>query len=278
VLNTILARLPSAAISILALPLIARAYFRSSTGRAYGVTLIDKLILLTKMVRNNMCVLSASNFISHILMAARVMNVPPSIPGVIVECGCYKGGSTVNLSLVAAACRRTLHVFDSFAGLPPPVSDDEGHLVIGEQVVHTYQAGAYAGTRAEVEANLRRYGALGVCELHEGFFDSTLPSFAEPVIFAYLDVDLVDSEKTCLKHLWPLLIEGGYVYTDEAHHFEIASLFYDREWWRRELGLDAPGLVGGGNGIGLFLQEGGFGSSLGFTVKLTRSGLERRAG
>jgi O-methyltransferase len=278
VLRTILGRLPSAAIAILALPLIAREYFRSSTGRAYGLTLADKLVLLAKMVRNNMCVLSASNFISHILMAARLMNVPLATAGVIVECGCYKGGSTVNLSLVAAACGRTLHVFDSFAGLPPPTGEDEGHVVIRDQVVHTYEAGAYAGTRAEVEANLRRYGALGACELHEGFFDDTLPGFAEPVVFAYLDVDLVQSERTCLKHLWPLLIDGGYMYTDEAHHLEIASLFYDRAWWQRELGTNAPGLVGGGNGIGLFLQEGGFGSSLGFTVKSTRADLERRAG
>jgi hypothetical protein len=278
VLTTILRRLPSAAISILVLPLIARAYFRASTGAEYGITLGQKLGLLAKMVRNNTRVPSASNFISHLLMAARVMNVPKTTPGVMVECGCYKGGSTVNLSLVAAACGRTLHVFDSFAGLPEPDGADEGHVVVGEQIVRTYEAGAYAGTKAEVTENVRTYGVLDVCELHEGFFDDTMPGFAEPVVFAYLDVDLVRSEETCLKHLWPLLIDGGYVYTDEAHHLEIAGLFYDREWWRRELDTEPPGLVGGGNGIGLFLEEGGFGSSLGFTVKSTRTDLERREG
>jgi hypothetical protein len=68
------------------------------------------------------------------------------------------------------------------------------------------------------------------------------------------------------------------VFTDEAHHFEIASLFVDRQWWGSEIGAEPPGLVGAGNGLGLFLQEGGFSSSLGYTVKLAREQMDRRAG
>ena len=38
--------------------------------------------------------------------------------GVVVECGCFLGGSTANLSLVCEVVGRELIVYDSFEGLP----------------------------------------------------------------------------------------------------------------------------------------------------------------
>jgi O-methyltransferase len=277
-LRLIARRIPSALVTILLLPVVARRYFRRETGSAYRLTFARKLRLLATMIRNNVRVPSASNFICHVLMAAEILNVSPDTPGVIVECGCYKGGSTVNLSLVAAACGRRLHVFDSFQGLPEPDAGDAGHVVMAERLVRTYASGAYAGTLAEVTSNVRRFGALGASEFHEGLFSDTLPEFDEPVVFAYLDVDLATSEKTCLRHLWPLLVPGAFVFTDEAHHLEIAALFFDRQWWENELHTPPPGLVGAGSGLGLFLHEGGFRSSIGYTVKLERGELDRCPG
>jgi len=233
---------------------------------------------LAMMIRNNARVPSASNFISHLLMAAEIMNVPPDTPGVIVECGAYKGGSTVNLSLVAATCGRRIHVFDSFEGLPEPDAADVGHVVMAERSIRTYAGGAYAGALDEVKDNVARFGALAACTFHKGLFSDTLPTFDEPVVFAYLDVDLATSEKMCIRHLWPRLAPGAYVFTDEAHHLEIAELFFDRQWWKSELHTSPPGLVGAGSGLGLFLQEGGFRSSIGYTVKLERTDLDERPG
>ena len=277
-LRLIAKRIPSALVTILLLPVVGRRYFRRETGIAYGVTLPRKLRLLAMMIRNNVRVPSASNFIGHVLMAAEILNVPPDSPGVIVECGCYKGGSTVNLSLVAATCGRRLHVFDSFEGLPEPDAGDTGHVVMAERLVRTYEPGAYAGTLDEVRNNVQRFGALALCTFHQGLFSDTLPTFDEPVVFAYLDVDLATSEKTCLRHLWPQLVPGAFVFTDEAHHLEIAELFFDRRWWNDELHTPPPGLVGAGSGLGLFLHEGGFRSSIGYTVKLERSDLDQRPG
>ncbi|HMG28260.1 MAG TPA: TylF/MycF/NovP-related O-methyltransferase [Acidimicrobiia bacterium] len=277
-LRLIAKRLPSALVTILLLPVVARRYFRRETGAAYGISLTRKLGLLGRMIRNNAQVPSASNFISHLLMAAEILNVPPDTPGVLVECGAYKGGSTVNLSMVAALCGRKLHVFDSFEGLPEPGADDAGHVVMAEGVVRTYESGAYAGTLNEVRSNVKRFGAPEACEFHKGYFSDTLPEFDEPVVFAYLDVDLATSEKECLRYLWPLLVSEAFVFTDEAHHLEIAELFFDREWWKDELHAPPPGLVGAGSGLGLFLHEGGFRSSIGYTVKIERDDLEQRPG
>jgi O-methyltransferase len=277
-LRLIARRLPYALVTLVLLPIVARCYFRRETGIAYDVTFVRKLRLLATMIRNNVRVPSASSFISHVLMAAEILNVPPHTPGVIVECGCYKGGSTVNLSLVAAACGRGLHVFDSFEGLPDPDARDAGHVVMAEGLVRTYAPGAYAGTLDEVTSNVRRFGALAVSTFHKGLFSDTLPEFDEPVVFAYLDVDLATSEKTCLRHLWPLLVPGAFVFTDEAHHLEIAELFFDRQWWQTELHATPPGLVGAGSGLGLFLHEGGFRSSIGYAVKLERGDLDQQPG
>jgi O-methyltransferase len=44
---------------------------------------------------------------------------------------------------------------------------------------------------------------------------------------------------------------------------EIASLFFDKEWWINNLNADPPGLIGAGNGLGLFPDFGDFRSCIG---------------
>jgi hypothetical protein len=221
---------------------------------------------------------SASNFLYHLIMAGKILRIPKDLPGDLIECGSFKGGSAVNLSRLAAKTGRRLHLFDSFEGLPTPQEGDKEHLVLSELQFHTYEGGAYAGSLAEVKENVRKYGALGVCEFHKGYFNETLPGFDAQLVFAYVDADLTSSVRDCLKYLWPLLADGSYLFTDEAHHTEIAGLFYDPGWWEKEQHSAPPGLVGGGNGLGLLLHPGGFRSSLGFTAKPKTQELPRRVG
>lgn len=273
-----LRRVPSALVTVLLLPIVAREYFSRDTGREYGVGLFTKLRLLAIMIRNNVRVVSSSNFIYHLIMAGKILRIPKDLPGDLVECGCYKGGSAVNLSHLAALCGRRLHLFDSFQGLPSPTADDREHLVLSELQFHTYEGGAYAGSESEVRENIRKYGVLDVCEFHRGYFRDTLPEFSEQLVFAYIDADLTDSVRECLRYLWPLLQPDCFLFTDEAHHNRVAGLFFDPGWWANEMNAEPPGLVGGGNGLGLLLHPGGFRSSLGFTVKLEKQELPRRVG
>jgi O-methyltransferase len=273
-----LRRVPAALVTTALLPVVAREYFSRETGRQYGVGFFTKLRLFVAMVLNNIRVESASNFLYHLIMAGKILQIPKDLPGDLVECGCYKGGSAVNLSRLAAMCGRRLHLFDSFEGLPTPEIEDKEHLVLSERQFHTYEGGAYAGSVAEVRENIRKYGVLDVCEFHPGFFSDTLPGFSEPLVFAYVDADLTSSVRDCLRYLWPLLQPDCFLFTDEAHHIQVAGLFYDQAWWANEMNTQPPGLVGGGNGLGLLLRPGGFGSSLGFTVKLEKLELPRRAG
>lgn len=248
------------------LPVTLGEFFRPETGAAYGVDLPTKLLLVARMARNNLAIPTGSSFVEHLVIATKALRIPAEREGCLVECGAYKGGSTANLSLVAALCGRELVVFDSFEGMPEPDDDDREHLLIASEQRHTYDADAWAAPLSEVRANVDRYGELSACRFEAGYFAETMPAFDEPVALAFLDVGLRSSAETAIEALWPLLAEGSYLFTHEAKHMEIATLFFDREWWAEHLDTSPPGLVGAGSGLGLHPSDNGFSSLLAYTV------------
>jgi hypothetical protein len=129
------------------------------------------------------------------------------VEGCVLECGCFKGYSSCCLSI---ACRRLgypLVIADSFAGLPPNPEE------VGED--RYYQVGDFAGSRAEVEKNLRVFGDPAAVELLEGWFSDTLKGWNRPLALLWLDVDLwcsvMDVLNPCLSHLDP----RGVIYSHE---------------------------------------------------------------
>jgi len=252
---------------ILSIPVILSDYFHPQTGSQYGVGFRTKLRLAFTMRRNYRKITTGSRVIEHLVMATQILKVPKSVAGSVVECGSFKGGSAANLSLVCALCDRQLDIFDSFQGLPEPSDADKEHKLVNVHELHTYTKGAWAGALEEVKGNIARYGNVKVCNFHVGYFEETMPEFKRPTVFAFVDVDLTKSLESCLKHLWPLLQDGCYIFTHEAPHFEIASLFFSERWWSSNAGCNPPGLVGAGNGLGLLPGAGGFKSDLAYTVK-----------
>jgi O-methyltransferase len=248
-----------------AAPLVVGPLLSPSTGSEYGVGLLQKLRLIVRMVRNTRRIPVLSHVYEHFTMAIAILNVPKSAEGCVVECGTYAGGSTANLSLVCELVGRELEVFDSFAGLPAPASGDEVVVLGGAD--GSYYEGQFSARLEDVKANVERYGNAGLCHFRPGFFEDSLPGFSKSCVLAFIDVDLRGSAETCLRHLWPRLIEGGRFYTHEAQELHIAALFYDDPWWQRELGRPAPGLAGAGSGLGLLPGPGGYVSELGFTIK-----------
>src|SRR5262245_6359259 len=73
-----------------------------------------------------------------------ILAVPSTTPGVIVEAGCFKGGSTAKLSIAATMAGRKLLVFDSCEGLPPVLPEECAYLATG----------AFASPLEEVRANV----------------------------------------------------------------------------------------------------------------------------
>lgn len=117
---------------------------------AYGLTWRKKFRLTWRMYRNSWRVLTATSFKAHLAMAAKVLEIPPDVEGVVVECGCFLGGSATNLSLVCEIVGRDLILYDSFEGLPPPEK--------GERYAEPGQSGAFRGSLETVKSNIAAVG------------------------------------------------------------------------------------------------------------------------
>jgi O-methyltransferase len=169
-----------------------------------------------------------------------ILNLSESIPGCAIEAGCFKGGSTAKFSRAACLAGRKLLVFDSFEGIPQNVEDHAG----SKQGQENFSAGSYSGSLEEVKRNVEKFGTLSSCEFIKGWFDDTMPNFRREVAAIYLDVDLVSSTKTCIKHLYPLLAPGGALYSQDGHLPLVCDLFDDDAFWRDELGCAKPSIEG----------------------------------
>ncbi len=183
-----------------------------------------------------------------LLMAKYILDL--KVPGPIVECGCYKGGSTAKLSILAKMTNRKLYVCDSFEGLPSPQFEAEAKM---HGIVHgyntTFHKGEFAGTMEEVKSNIRNYGCIDVCEFVPGYFENSLPGIKIDPAFVFIDVDLVTSARDCFKHLWPQLLKGGLWFTHEAAYHEYIYGIMDKTWWHENLGECPPLIIGAGTGL-----------------------------
>jgi O-methyltransferase len=210
---------------------------------AYEMTQFRRATLALRFFWNNARMTSASSYKSHLVMAMKLLELPPDVEGSVVECGCYKGAMTVNLSLVCKIAGRKLKVYDSFEGLPEPTSHDCWPPDVA------YVPGVFKGSLEEVKANVRRFGAIDVCEFHKGWFKDTLPRHEGAVAMTVVDVDYHSSLYDCVTKLWPFLVERGFFFVDEYVFPDYCAIFYSEKFWLTHFQCDPPGLIGAGSGV-----------------------------
>src|SRR6202789_235923 len=175
---------------------------------AYKMGWLKKLRLGFQFFLNGIRIQTGTTYKTHLAMALKLFETPPDVEGDVIECGTWKGGSAVNLSLACRIVGRKLRIFDSFEGLP---AGDEL-----DREAKLYKGGDWAGTLDEVRANIGRYGAPECCEYVRGWFRDTLPKLSSPVVLAFLDVDLEASLDTCVRHIYPNLTPAGHIFIDEV--------------------------------------------------------------
>lgn len=243
----------------------AKWFLDERIGCEYGITRKQKTDLMQQFVENVHNIECASAWEEHLEMAAYLLELSPSVEGVVVECGCYKGASTANLSLVCSLVNRQLIVCDSFQGLPEPERDDVFHEAPYTDYRVCYEKGMYSSSLEEVSENVRKFGCIQSCSFVEGYFEQTLPRLdIPPLVMVFLDIDLKSSLRTCLKYLWPKLVPNSRLYSHEAQDLDFVSLFFDQEWWGSMFGQPAPGFIGAGTGLPL---RGRIGSGIGYAIK-----------
>jgi O-methyltransferase len=210
---------------------------------AYAMSWPRKIALARKMYRNARRVPTLTSYKAHLAMAVKLLEIPPKVEGVVVECGCYLGGSTANLSLICDIVGRELVVYDSFEGLPPAQP--------GDKYANEMTEGFLKADLEAVMDNVRRLGVIERCTFRKGWFSDTLPAHDRPIVLCFLDVDYQASLHDCIINLWPHLTQRGYVFIDEYVYTDYCALFYSEKYWRKYFQRKPPGLVGAGSGIGL---------------------------
>ena len=144
------------------------------------------------------------------------------VPGSIVECGVWKGGSMMAVAETLRRAGRTdldLFLFDTFEnwhGMPPPTDKD------GPSVRHSWEGNRSTPVQAETSLNQvrRNLSSTGYPDdrvhLVEGTVEDTLPARAPSQIsILRLDTDLYESTRHELVHLYPRLSDGGVLIIDD---------------------------------------------------------------
>jgi O-methyltransferase len=164
------------------------------------------------------------------------------IPGDIVECGVWRGGSmqAATLALLGTgACDRHLHLFDTFSGMPPPTERDRRHDGrTAEELLATQDRDAKVWAVASLEDV--RAGMLGLgyppdrIHFHRGLVEETIPAEApDRIAILRLDTDWYESTKHELEHLYDRLAPGGVLILDDYGHWDGAREAVDEFLARR---------------------------------------------
>lgn len=151
------------------------------------------------------------------------------IPGAIVECGVWRGGSmmTVALSLIEMNdTNRDLYLFDTYEGMPPPSEKDkDGCGNPATELLANTPPGTGIWCEAgleDVRANLLKTGYPPE-RLHfvKGKVEETLPHHGlGQIALLRLDTDWYESTRHELNQLYPLLVTGGVLIIDDYGHWQ----------------------------------------------------------
>ena len=133
------------------------------------------------------------------------------IPGDVVECGVYRGGSAAIFARRATHSRlgRTVWLFDIFQGMPPATASDgpEADSWVGN----------LRSSPQRVERLLRRTGAdMSRVRIVPGLFQDTFPKVHIPrIALLNMDADWYESIKLCLETFYDAVAVGGFVSIDD---------------------------------------------------------------
>jgi len=156
--------------------------------------------------------------------------VKSGISGDLVECGVWKGGSSMCMAhslLNNGVADRTLYLYDTYEGMPMPSAKDR-RLENGTPALEDWQAWQKGGRNEwayspieEVRQNMASTGyPEGRIVYVKGLVEKTIPA-TRPASIALLrlDTDWYESTLHELVHLFPLLSTGGVFIVDDYGHF-----------------------------------------------------------
>jgi O-methyltransferase len=152
-----------------------------------------------------------------------------NIPGDLVECGVWKGGSCMLAALALAHfgdTTRDIYLYDTFAGMPAPGEEDvdyvDQHAALRlSEKWPSFDAMANAPLD-EVRRNLLSVGYPAERIVFvQGRVEQTIPRTIPPQIaLLRLDTDWYESTRHEMDHLYPRLAVGGALIVDDYGHWK----------------------------------------------------------
>lgn len=150
-----------------------------------------------------------------------------NLPGIIIETGCGRGGSSIVLA-AAKQPARPLVIYDTFSGIPPPGRGDgwDARLRFW-MITHGRARGSatevYYGYLPELRQKVEQsFAACGLpvadhqVRLIEGRLEDTLQG-SELVALAHIDCDWYEPVRASLERIAPRLCPGGRMILDDAY-------------------------------------------------------------
>ena len=184
----------------------------------------------------------------HALIRATKYLVKSGIPGDIVECGVWKGGSIMSVAhtlLSLGTQEPRLYLFDTFEGMPQPGERDASSgRADPRQTFRNNQTGVdrsdwcYASLQ-EVRSAVYSTGYdRDRFVFVKGKVEDTIPEHApESISLLRLDTDFYESTRHELEHLFPRLSRGGALIIDDYGAWQGAQRAVDEYIEQHELKL-----------------------------------------
>jgi hypothetical protein len=167
--------------------------------------------------------------LNALILATRYVS-EHKIPGAIVECGVWRGGSmqaAARTLLALEDAGRDLYLFDTFEGMTPPTAEDvrseSGQSA--EQMLRQSDKRELVWCVADLADVRAGMAPIGYPEekVHyvAGKVEETVPAQApEEIAILRLDTDWYSSTRHELEHLYPRLASGGVLLIDDFGDWE----------------------------------------------------------
>ena len=161
-----------------------------------------------------------------LIQAVRYLSAA-AVPGAIVECGVWKGGSMAAIAktlLQTQEVSRDLFLFDTFEGMPAPTSHDVDYSGRHASDVLLEDIGTRCSDAPfeQVQQVLYETGyPRGKIHFVRGRVEETIPAYApDSIALLRLDTDWYASTRHELVHLFPRLAKGGVLIIDDYGHWK----------------------------------------------------------
>ncbi len=163
--------------------------------------------------------------IAAVVQAVRYVH-DNNIPGDLVECGVWRGGSAMAMAMTLkslGATDRRIYLYDTFEGMSQPTDEDVSHR--GLSAMQEFKASGGVGdistwclgTLEEVKTNLAQTGYPEQnIKYVKGRIEETVPeTMPNRIALLRLDTDWYESTKHELEHMFPVLSPDGVLIVDD---------------------------------------------------------------